>query len=155
MWDLHQVHYYPQCQLISAISLLLMCSDRSPTARTPLCLLIGQPDGQFSSRGGTWYQCQQSDLTPPRATTCVCVCVWKWGRKVPKDCREHMCWWRPERVLKWRLMNERPEWACVCVCGRNWRGQWNVRHRENKLELLFTQCAWACACVWVCVCVCV
>lgn len=145
MWDLHQVHYYPQCQLISAISLHLMRSDRSPTARTPLCLLIGQPDGQFSSRGGTWYQCQQSDLTLQEQ---LYVCIWKWGRTVPKDCREHMCWWRPERVLKWRLMNERPEWAHVCVWMKL-KGQWNVRHRENKLELLFTQCARACVCVCV------
>lgn len=63
-------------------------------------------------QGGIWYQCQQSDLT-------LYVCIWKGECTVPKDCREHMCWWRPERVLKWRLMNERPKWAHVS--GRNWR----------------------------------
>lgn len=94
-------------------------------------------------QGGTWYQCQQSDLTLQEQ---LYVCIWKWGRTVPKDCREHMCWWRPERVLKWRLMNERPEWVHVCVWMKL-KGQWNVRQRENKLELLFTQCARACACV--------
>lgn len=87
---------------------------------------------------GTWYQCQQSDLTLQEQ---LYVCVWREGRTVPKDCREHMCWWRPECVLKWRLMNERPERVRVCT---KLKGQWNVRHRENKLELLFMQCAWVC-----------
>lgn len=67
---------------------------------------------------GTWYQCQQSDLTLWELVyVCVCprVCVGVGERDctVPSDCWEHMCWRRPECVLKWRLMNKRLE--CVCV----------------------------------------
>lgn len=68
-----------------------------------------------SAAGGDLISVSAIRSHPPRAAICVCVCIWKWGRTVPKDCREHMCWWRPERVLKWRLMNEGPEWAHVCV----------------------------------------
>lgn len=73
--DLHQVHYYLQCQLISAISLLLMHSDRSPAARTPLCLLIGQPDGQLSSGGdegvGGGDISVSNQISPSKSNVCL------------------------------------------------------------------------------------
>lgn len=43
-------------------------------------------------------------------------------------------------------INERETRVSVCVWTKM-TGQRNIRHWENKLELLFTQCARTCACV--------
>lgn len=119
-----------------------MHSDRNPTARTPLCLLIGQPDGQLSSRRGP--DIGVSNQISPSESLFMCACLWERGREctVPSDCWEHMCWRRPECVLKWRLMNERPE--CVCV----WtgvKGQWTYVKESTNLSFCLPT-MFACAC---------
>lgn len=138
--------YYPQCQLRSAVNLLLMHSDRSPTVRTPVCLLIGQPDGQLNSRRGP--DISVSNQISPSKSLFMCVCLWVRGREctVPSDRWERMCWRRPECVLKWRLMKERPE----CGWADKTEGSVDVFQRVHKLELQFTYCGvCVCMCVWL------
>lgn len=82
---------------------------------------------------GTWYQCQQSDLTHWELVLCVCMCG---GREytVQSDCWEHMCWRQPECALKWRLMNED---LVKCVQTRL-KGQ-HTRRAEHKHKRV---CMW-------------
>lgn len=103
--------YYPQCQFRCAVSLLLMPGDRSPTVRTPLCFWSGsQMDS--SAAGGDLISVSAIRSHPLRLSLCVCVGGRQRECTVPSDCWEHMCWRQPECVLKWRLMNKRPE-SCV------------------------------------------
>lgn len=131
-----------------------MHSDRIPTVRTPLCLLIGQPDGQLSSRRGPDISVSNQISPSESLFMCVCPCVCAEGRErkctVPSDCWEHMCWRWPECVLKWRLMNKRPE----CCVWTRLKGQWTcVKECTNLSLCLPTVCACAGLCVCLCICV--
>lgn len=77
----------------------------------------------------------------------MCVFV---GREctVPSDCWEHMCWRRPECVLKWRLMNERPE----CVCVDETQGSVDVCQSAQTSVCVYLQCVYALVCVRLCEC---
>lgn len=52
-----------------------MHSDRSPAVRTPLCLMIGQPDGQLSSRRGPDISVSNQISPSESLFMCVCLCV--------------------------------------------------------------------------------
>ena len=121
-----------------------MRSDSSPAVRTPFCLLIGQPDGQLSRRRGP--DIGVSNQISPSKNVFMCVCVWERGRDrtVPSDCWEHMCWRRPECVLKWRLMNERAE----CVCVQETEGSVEVYQRRTQTWApVYLLCVRTCVCV--------
>lgn len=69
--------YYPQCQVRSAVILLLMRCDRIPTVRSPFSLLIGQPDGRLGSRRGPDIGVS-NQISPSKSMYIyVCVCA-KW-----------------------------------------------------------------------------
>lgn len=94
-------------------------------------------------QGGTWYQCQQSDLTLQEQLR---VYLKVRAHSAKRLLGAHVL--MAARACVEMKINERETWVSACVWTKL-KGQRNVRQGGNKLGLLFTQCACACACVWL------
>lgn len=146
MWDQHQ--RILSMPILSSLSAQI-CRQPSRNAQwqEPHCedpTLSSDRAARWTAQqqGGTWYRCQQPDLTL-RELVYVCVSV---GERE----RVHSAKWllgahvlTAARVCVEMKINEWETWMCVCVDGSE--GSVDVCQREHKLELLFTY--------YVCVCV--
>lgn len=96
-----------------------MHSDRSPTVRTPLCLLTGQPDGQLSSRRGPDISVSNQISPSESLFMCVCVCGRESAqcqvivRSICADGSRSVCWNEDEWI---RDLNK-----CVWSRLKGWR----------------------------------